>query len=243
MLIILVQWTLHTNQNHLLHRHLGARLVNDAKWTFLPSFLDSSITSFMFLTFVSCHAGIFSNLPIILPLLPLHQEFSLLEASEWICEHDCNDSENSSFFQWSDLGDVCALLLLALVSHGTNNTGIFCLAFPNIAVGFTTALDRYFARHCCWYRNFQRSTSGFHCELEFFVDSPIFVLLSFSLHRIWSYIVRSWGCLFPRRPFVQYNESCETCSCIWQFSIFIYVPVIFNMLFQQHIQRRMCCFG
>ena len=28
---------------------------------------------------------------------------------------------------------------------------------------------RYFARHCWWHRNFQLSTSGFDCELEFFV--------------------------------------------------------------------------
>ena len=47
-----------------------------------------------------------------------------------------------------------------------NNTSVFCLAFPNIAVGFSTALNRYFARHRCWYRNFQLPTSGFHCELE-----------------------------------------------------------------------------
>ena len=34
---------------------------NDAKWTVLPSFLASAITSFWILTFVSCHASIFSN--------------------------------------------------------------------------------------------------------------------------------------------------------------------------------------
>ena len=35
------------------------RSINDAKWTYLPLFLASSITSFLFLTFVSCHVGIF----------------------------------------------------------------------------------------------------------------------------------------------------------------------------------------
>ena len=107
--------------------------------------------------------------PILLPLLPLHPELSLLEASEWICEQDCNDSENSTFYKWYDLGDVCVLLLLPLVL-------CFCWhqqykgtlsAFPKIAVGFSTALYRYFAWHCCWHRNFQLSTSGFDCELEF----------------------------------------------------------------------------
>ena len=52
---------------------------------------------------------------------------------------------------------------------GINNTSVFCLVFFNIAVGFSTALYRYFARHCCWHRNFQLSPSGFHCELEFFI--------------------------------------------------------------------------
>ena len=52
---------------------------------------------------------------------------------------------------------------------GVNNTSVFCLAFPNIAVSFPTALYRYFARHRCWHRNFQLSTSGFHCGLQFFV--------------------------------------------------------------------------
>ena len=79
MLMIFFQWTLRTNQYHLLQSHLGVqpclciflilrhqlrilkwhRSINDAKWTFLPLFLNSSITSFLFLTFVSCHAGIF----------------------------------------------------------------------------------------------------------------------------------------------------------------------------------------
>ena len=35
--------------------------INDAKCTVLPSFLASAITSFLFLTFVSCHAGICSS--------------------------------------------------------------------------------------------------------------------------------------------------------------------------------------
>ena len=33
--------------------------IDDATCTVLPSLLASSITSFLFLTFVSCHAGIF----------------------------------------------------------------------------------------------------------------------------------------------------------------------------------------
>ena len=57
---------------------------------------------------------------------------------------------SSSFWPWSR----------AFV--GINNTSVFYLALLNIAMGFSTALYRYFARHCCWHRNFQLSTSGFH---------------------------------------------------------------------------------
>ena len=105
---------------------------------------------------------------------------------------------------------------------GINNTSVLCLAFPNISVGFTTALYRYFARHCCWHRNFQLSPSGFHCELEFFVvwfdeehssqlsgivelwflDSPslfslLFRCIRHMLPHIWPYTVWTRGCLFP----------------------------------------------
>ena len=52
---------------------------------------------------------------------------------------------------------------------GINNTSVFSLSFSNTAMGFSTVLYRYFARHCCWHRNFQLSTSGFHRELEFFI--------------------------------------------------------------------------
>ena len=46
--------------------------------SFLPSFLAPSITSFLLMTFVSCHAGTFSVFPIPCPLLPLHLESTLL---------------------------------------------------------------------------------------------------------------------------------------------------------------------
>ena len=71
---------------------------------------------------------------------------------------------------WSCWGLCPAPSNLGLVAFvGINNTSVFCLVFPNIALGFSTVLYRYFARHCCWHRNFQLSPSGFHCELEFFI--------------------------------------------------------------------------
>ena len=54
--------------------------INDAKWTFAPDVLASSITSDLFLTFVSCHAGIFSDFHILSPLLLSLRLSSLLEA-------------------------------------------------------------------------------------------------------------------------------------------------------------------
>ena len=52
---------------------------------------------------------------------------------------------------------------------GINNTSKSCPAFPNIAAGLQSASYWYFARHCCWHRNFQLSSGGFYYELEFFV--------------------------------------------------------------------------
>ena len=97
-------------------------------------------------------------LPIISPLLPFASGKRLRHWNEFvhrtIMSHGihpfCSDVillrfVYSSFEPWSR----------AFV--GINNTHIFCLAFPNIAVGFTTALYRYFATHSCWHRNFQLS--------------------------------------------------------------------------------------
>ena len=116
----------------------------------------------------------------------------------------------SSFWPWSR----------AFV--GINNASVFRLAFPNIAVGFSTALYRYFARHCCWHWNSQLSPSGFRCELEFFavwfneeyssqlsgivefwfLDGPslfcfLFRCIGHKFPHIWSYIIRKRSFLFP----------------------------------------------
>ena len=77
MLMILVLWILYKIQNHLLHFRLGIQLdlcmfgalppirhssngqmsISEAKWTFAPFVLASSITSDLLLTFVTSHAG------------------------------------------------------------------------------------------------------------------------------------------------------------------------------------------
>ena len=64
----------------------------DAKWFFLTLFLASSITSFLFLTFVSCHARIFIQFsPFFIHCYLCIWIFLLLEASEWVCAQDCNE--------------------------------------------------------------------------------------------------------------------------------------------------------
>ena len=149
------------------------RSINDAKWTFLPLFLASSITSFLFLTFVSCHAEIFSNFPFFHHCCLCIWNFHCLRHRNEFVNKTVMIQRIHPFFQWYDRGDVCVLLLLALVScfrrHQQHKH--ICLAFRNAAVGFSTALYRYFARHCCRHRNFQLSTSGFDCDLEFLIVS------------------------------------------------------------------------
>ena len=80
-LMILALWILHKSQNHHLQCHLGVRLglylseiggptpnswddrcpltTQNVRFCFFPCL---GVTSFLFLTFVSCHAGIFSSL-------------------------------------------------------------------------------------------------------------------------------------------------------------------------------------
>ena len=99
-----------------------------------------------------------------------------------------------------------------------NSLDPWSCAFPNIAVGLPTVLYWYFARHCCWHPNFQLSSSGFHCELQFIIDemhssqlsgiiefwfldstSLICFLLCCIRHtrpHIWPYIVTTKGILF-----------------------------------------------
>ena len=117
---------------------------------------------------------------------------------------------SSSFQPWSR----------ALV--GINNTSIFGLEFSQYCGGFPIALYLHFARHCCLHRNFQLCTSGFRCELQFFVawfneeyssqlsgivelwflDSPflfcfLFRCVRHMLPHVWPHIVWTRGCLFP----------------------------------------------
>ena len=53
----------------------------------------------------------------VFPILSRNWNFLMLEASEWSCEQDCNESWwTTSLLQWCDIDEVCVLLLLAVVS-------------------------------------------------------------------------------------------------------------------------------
>ena len=158
MQMILVQWILHTNRFIFCNIaseydpacvlwYWGSsseffrwlRSINDAKWTFLPLFLASRSLLSCFWLSSAAMPGISRVFTILSP-----------QASEEFVHRTVMSYRIHPF----------AVMWFWCV---------FCLSFPNIAVGFSTSLCLYFARHCCWHRNFQLSTSGFHCELEFFV--------------------------------------------------------------------------
>ena len=231
--------------NHLAQCHLGAQLclcifwywgsnseflwwqrsINDAKnETFLPLFLWSLLSCFWLSS--AAMAGFCQFFPLF-----LHCRLCI-----WIfsCLRHRNESVHKTAMSFSICPFCSNVILMRFVASsflpwsrafiGINNTIIFRLAFPNVAVGFSTALYRFFARPCCWHWNFQLSASGFHRELEFFVvwlseeyssqfsgivkpwflDSPSlfgfpFCCIRHMLPHIWLYIVGSWGCLFPRQ--------------------------------------------
>ena len=160
----------------------------------------SAITSFLFLTFVSCHANIFS----IFPLLP----FSLREES--ICAPCCSEFMNLSFscnviFMMSVRSSFLRIHKDSLASTiqanrfvSFNNTSVFCCVQQcgNFPCYFGTMK---LTKHCCWHRNFQLSTSIVHDILEFviikinetnttqssdivelwFLDGPLLLLFAF----------------------------------------------------------------
>ena len=151
---------------------------------------------------------------------------------------------------------------------GINNISVFCLAFPNVAVGLSTALHWYFARHCCWHRNFQFSTSGFQkniplcclalsscgfsitrlCFAFFFAASNMcFQIFGHTLsgREVICFLVSlSPDHVYPSGgPSCSKKESCEACPCIWRVFFAVHVPGIFKMFLQQYIQLCLCCSG
>ena len=139
------------------------RSINDAKWTFLPLFLASSITSFLFRTFVS-HAWIFFSFPHSSPLPPLHLEF--FNACKIVMIQRIHP-----FF--SDMILVmflyCSFQPRSRAFVGINkHKHILSCVFQHCG-GFHHCSLSVFCKALLLHRNFQLSTSGFDCELEFFI--------------------------------------------------------------------------
>ena len=156
----------------------------------------------------------------------------------------------SSFWPWSR----------AFV--GINNTSVFGLAFLNTAASFPAAIYWCFAWHCYWHRNFQLSTRGFHCELEFFIvwfneeyssqlsgivelwflDCPssfyfFFRCIRHMLPHILPYIVWTRGRLFPRKsPHSWTMCTRQVAFRSIKFFVSIHVPIIFNIFLQQYVE-------
>ena len=157
--------------------------INDEKWTFLPLFLASSVTSFLFLTFVSCHMPGFSPVfPIIFPLPPVLLEFFIAWGIGMnLCTKICTDLKEWVSFPavWWSWWGFCVQLLPAFGSLiafvGTNNTSVFCLAFLQYCGASFTSCSvshRSFSRHRCWHRNLPT----FYERLSFMISLTSFVV-------------------------------------------------------------------
>ena len=147
------------------------RSINDAKCTVCPSFLASAITSVLFLTFVKFHASIFKFFHLFFHCCFRIWNFHCLRhrnkfvhqivVTKWIHAFSCNVifmiSVRSSLHE-------CPHRFV-----GFSNTSIFVLCCPTVRQVSQCWWSWSFTRHCCWHRNFQLSTSIFHCTLEFFI--------------------------------------------------------------------------
>ena len=149
----------------------------------------------------------------------------MLEASEWTCALNCNGSVTLFLLQRCDHRDTSAAHLPIVFSkiRRPRHCKHIRSSFSQCCGRFLRGNLLVFSRHCCWRRNFQHSTSGFHGTFQFFIiwfneeyTYHVIVchyrtmihfccaLLCVSLHQnmllqIWLYIVGSWGCLFPRK--------------------------------------------
>ena len=126
---------------------------------------------------------------------------------------------------WSWWGLCPAPSGLGLVySSAPTTQASFVLRFPILRWVSPLLFIGIFAKHCCWHRNCQLSPSGFHCEFEFFVvwlneeyspqlsgivelwflNNPslfcfLFRCIGHKFPHIWPYIIKTRGCLFPRK--------------------------------------------
>ena len=128
----------------------------------------------LFLTFASCHAGIFSNVPIIFSTAAFAYGFfqCLRHRIKCVYQIVCSGWVNLFLSLHCDLHDTFQELLpieFSWTRQLRQYKHIFVLPFPNTAVGIPTAVYWTLTRHCRWHRNFQLSSSSFHGTFEFIV--------------------------------------------------------------------------
>ena len=118
---------------------------------------------------------------------------------------------------------------------------VFCKALP-LTPEFLTSYERF--SWYSWSPHPQVQWGRNHVIFwHWFLDSTLSLRFAFwcirhMLPHIWPHIVGvlivSLLSVDHENPwhFISYNyKSCETCPCFWQFSIFIYVPIIFQHVF------------
>ena len=231
MLMNLVQWILHKTLNHLSQCHLGVRLflcIYDILAPTLNSWNNKGplmTRNELFCPYYLLHRSLLScfwlssaAVPEFSPVFPLFFHCCLCiwnfhclrHRNEFVNETAVSHRIHPFRSDVTLMKDVYRSLnpwSCALV--GINNTSKSCPTLPNIAVGLPTASYWFFARHRCWHRNFQLSSSGFlraalwawtlhrlvrrSVFLSIVWHSrvwvsrwPIFVLLSFWLHRTYA---------------------------------------------------------
>ena len=173
------------------------------------------MTSFLFLTFVSCHVGILSFFLCFLPLLPLHAVFFCLRHRINLCTKIVCGVVNYIPFARDVIFVIPVRHTFLSYSHrfvGIDNFSIFGLVFPNIAASFEAPF--------CWcftwrigLSNFLQTffmvclnSSSFGSMMKiprnclalssfWFLDSPC--LLCFSLHQTYAstYLAIHWRVL------------------------------------------------
>ena len=146
------------------------RSINDAKWTFLPSFLASAITSFLFWLSSAAMPVFSQNFTFFLHCCLCIWYFRGFR-------HGNKLVHKIVVTQWiyAFSGDLAFIVLALRPLHAyphrfadLNNTSIFCLVLSNCATSFLVLITLKSARNCCWHRNFKHSMSIFHYTLEFF---------------------------------------------------------------------------
>ena len=182
------------------------RSINDTKWTFLSSFLASSITSFFVSDFrlLPCRYSLKFYPFFFLWCLCIWNFFEAWSIGINMCSKLSRLSEFIPFAEMWSSWYLCGTPSNRILKDSSASTiqAFLVLSFPKTAAGFAAAIYWCFTRHCCWHRNFQLSTSVVVWHYRALVSQlTTLPSLCFSLHHtyIWPWIVGSWGCLFPRK--------------------------------------------